>query len=234
MPHVLSDAEWKLVIDNRKASAIFRMALIKDNSGISSTFTVDPDADTLTMAGGGSFVNLVNGCRVTVSSSGTIPGGLPTSTTLRVIQASGSTCKLCLESTFDRVAKTGTPINISGAGSGTHTITELTLNIQFDPYPEQWVRYEASYGTSGRQSFTLADAVLPVTIGGIVATPEITAVFTPDTTFTYRQVLIIRGGSATAGDTSGVLSDADDSGTTNTVQGMLGKNIKYKMQNRAA
>ncbi len=233
MAYDLSDVEWKLIIDNRKASATFRMALIKDNNGVSSTFTVDASANTLTMAGGGSFVNFVNGCRISgLSSSGSLPGGLLTSTPYRVINASGSSCQLCLESTFNRTTKAGTPIDITSTGTGTHTITEALLDLQFDPYPEQWVRYEASYGTSGRQTFTLADAVLPATIGGIVATPEVTLMFTPDVTFTYRQVLIIRGGTATAGDTTGTLSDADDPGTTQTVEGGLGRNIKYKMQNR--
>jgi len=233
MPNVISDAEWKTIIDNRVASATFRMALIKDNNGISSTFTADAGADTITTAGGGSFVNLVNGCRVTLTTSGSFPGGLAGSTQYRVINASGASCQLCLESTFDRTTKSGTPINITSAGSGTHTLTEAVLNLQFDPYPEQWVRHEASYGTSGRQTFTLSPAVLPTTIGGIVATPEVTNVFTPASPFTYRQVLIIRGGSATAGNTTGTLADADDSGTTQTVS-TVGKNILYKMQNRAA
>jgi len=234
MPHVISDAEWKTIIDNRVAGTTFRMALIKDNNGVSSTFTADAGADTITTAGGGSFVNLVNGCRVTLTTSGSFPGGLAGSTQYRVINASGATCQLCLESTFDRTTKSGTPIDISSAGTGTHTITELTLNVRFDPYLEQWVRHEANYGTSGRQTFTLAPAALPATIGGIVETPSITAIFTPDASFTYRQVLIIRGGSANAGDVTGALSDVDDSETTNTVQGGLGKNIKYEMQNRVA
>jgi len=233
MPNVISDQEWKTIIDNRIVSATFRMALIKDNNGISSTFTADAGADTITTAGGGSFVNLVNGCRVTLTTSGSFPGGLAGSTQYRVINASGATCQLCLESTFDRATKSGTPINITSAGSGTHTLTEAVLNLQFDPYLEQWVRYEASYGTSGRQTFTLAPAALPATIGGIVATPEVTNVFTPAAAFTYRQVLIIRGGTATAGDVTGALADADDSGITQTV-GTVGKNILYKMQNRAA
>lgn len=97
----------------RITTSLFHVAL-------STTFTADPSTDIITVAGG-TVPN--TGTAVTVSSSGTLPTGLTAGTRYYVIKLSASTFKLA---TTIANANASTAIDITGAGTGTHTV--VTVN----------------------------------------------------------------------------------------------------------
>jgi hypothetical protein len=78
--------------------------------------TADASTDTLTKVAHG----MATGEFVRVSSSGTLPGGLAAGTTYNVIRTGADTFKLA---TTQPNAFAGTAIDITSAGSGTHTAT---------------------------------------------------------------------------------------------------------------
>lgn len=83
-----------------------------------STFTADAGTDILTH----SNINLMPYTRVQVSTTTTLPGGLAAATNYFVIKVTDTTCKLA---TSYANAVAGTAINITDAGTGTHTINTL-------------------------------------------------------------------------------------------------------------
>lgn len=99
----------------------------------STTFTADAGTDVITIASG-NFYNNPNltsseGRAVTVSSSGTLPAGLAAATTYFLIGVTATTYKLA---TTLANAIAGTAIDITDAGSGTHTITSVNIgDIKF-------------------------------------------------------------------------------------------------------
>jgi hypothetical protein len=97
----------------KKGVALFATAL-------SSSFTADASSDTCTLTGGGSIQ--ATGIAVTLSTTGSLPSGLSTSTVYYLIQVSSSTFKLA---TTLANAMSGTQIDITSAGSGTHTVTTV-------------------------------------------------------------------------------------------------------------
>ena len=83
-----------------------------------STFTADASTDVCTHTN----INLFPYTRVQVSSTTTLPAGLSAATDYYVIKVSDLTCKLA---TSYANAVAGTAINITDAGTGTHTINTL-------------------------------------------------------------------------------------------------------------
>lgn len=83
-----------------------------------STFTADAGTDVLTH----SNINLMPYTRVQVSTTTTLPAGLSAATNYYVIKVSDLTCKLA---TSYANAVAGTAIDITSAGTGTHTINTL-------------------------------------------------------------------------------------------------------------
>lgn len=91
--------------------------------GQSDTFTADAGTDLLTFTSSANFPsNLLVGTRVRLTTTTTLPGGLATATDYYVIRVSDTTCKLA---TSYANALAGTAIDISSAGTGTHTMTWL-------------------------------------------------------------------------------------------------------------
>jgi len=82
-----------------------------------STFTADAGTNELTVA---SNSTLFTGAAVTVASTTTLPAGLSAATTYYVIRSSATVVKLASSLAN---AHAGTAIDITSAGSGTHTIT---------------------------------------------------------------------------------------------------------------
>jgi hypothetical protein len=96
-----------------------------------ATFTADAATDALTLAAGAKVAALGGGVRV--ASSGALPAGLAAATTYYVAIAGGGAIKLA---TTLANARAGTAIDITSAGSGTHTLTyfdepRYTLNGSF-------------------------------------------------------------------------------------------------------
>jgi len=83
-----------------------------------STFTADAGTDTCTH----SNINLMPYTRVQLTTTTTLPGGLALATDYYVIKVSDTTCRFA---TSYANAVAGTQINITDAGTGTHTINTL-------------------------------------------------------------------------------------------------------------
>lgn len=91
--------------------------------GQSDTFTADAGTDTCTWTSTANIPsNILTGTRVRLTTTTTLPGGLATATDYYVIRASDTTFELA---TSYANAIAGTQINITDAGTGTHTATWL-------------------------------------------------------------------------------------------------------------
>jgi len=91
--------------------------------GQSDTFTADAGTDVCTYTSTASVPsNILTGTRVRLTTTTTLPAGLATATDYYVIRVSDTTFKLA---TSYANAVAGTAINITDAGTGTHTVTWL-------------------------------------------------------------------------------------------------------------
>lgn len=91
--------------------------------GQSDTFTADAGTDVCTWTSTANIPsNVLTGTRVRLTTTTTLPGGLATATDYYVIKVSDTTFKLA---TSFANATAGTAINITDAGTGTHTVTWL-------------------------------------------------------------------------------------------------------------
>lgn len=141
--------------------------------GQSDTFTADAGSDLCTWTSTANIPsNILTGTRVRLTTTTTLPGGLATATDYYVIKMSDTTFKLA---TSYNNSVAGTAINITDAGTGTHTVTWLLprytngagLNAMFfNPAatalgaatPNLSLGYTNSTGTASRATPT----VLPV------------------------------------------------------------------------
>lgn len=91
--------------------------------GQSATFTADAGTDVCTYTSTTSYPsNILTGTRVRLTTSGTLPAGLALATDYYVIRISDTTYELC---TSYANAVAGTQVNITDAGTGTHTMSWL-------------------------------------------------------------------------------------------------------------
>lgn len=91
--------------------------------GFSDTFTADAGTDVITWTSTTNKPsNILTGTRVQLTTTTTLPGGLATATDYYVIKVTDETCKLA---TSYANAVAGTAINITDAGTGTHTMSRL-------------------------------------------------------------------------------------------------------------
>lgn len=91
--------------------------------GQSDTFTADAGTDLCTWTSSANIPsNLLTGTRVRLTTTTTLPGGLATATDYYFIRMSDTTFELA---TTYANSLTGTQINITDAGTGTHTVTWL-------------------------------------------------------------------------------------------------------------
>lgn len=91
--------------------------------GQSDTFTADAGTDVCTFTSTANIPsNLITGTRMQLTTTTTLPGGLATATDYYFIKVSDSTFKLA---TSYANAIAGTQIDITSAGTGTHTATWL-------------------------------------------------------------------------------------------------------------
>ena len=91
--------------------------------GQSDTFTADAGTDVCTWTSTANIPsNILTGTRVRLTTTTTLPGGLATATDYYVIKVSDTTFKLA---TSYANAVAGTAIDITDAGTGTHTVTWL-------------------------------------------------------------------------------------------------------------
>lgn len=91
--------------------------------GQTDNFTADAGSDLCTWTSAANFPsNILTGTRVRLTSSGTLPAGLALATDYYVIRVSDTTFELA--SSFAN-AVAGTQIDITSAGTGTHTVNWL-------------------------------------------------------------------------------------------------------------
>lgn len=91
--------------------------------GQSDTFTADASTDTCTWTSTANIPsNILTGTRVRFTTSGTLPAGLSLATDYYIIRVTDTTFKVA---TSYANAVAGTAINITDAGTGTHTTTWL-------------------------------------------------------------------------------------------------------------
>lgn len=91
--------------------------------GQSDTFTADAGTDVCTWTSTANIPsNILTGTRVRLTTTTTLPAGLATATDYYVIKVSDTTFKLA---TSYANAVAGTEINITNAGTGTHTVNWL-------------------------------------------------------------------------------------------------------------
>lgn len=91
--------------------------------GQSDTFTADAGTDLCTWTSTANIPsNILTGTRVRLTTTTTLPGGLATATDYYVIKMSDTTFELA---TSYANAIAGTQVNITDAGTGTHTVTWL-------------------------------------------------------------------------------------------------------------
>lgn len=91
--------------------------------GYGDTFTADASTDIITMTSTTNIPsNILTGTRVRLTTTTTLPGGLALATDYYVIKVTDSTFKLA---TSYANAVAGTAINITDAGTGTHTMSRL-------------------------------------------------------------------------------------------------------------
>jgi hypothetical protein len=96
---------------------------VTNTLGQSDTFTADASTDVITFTSTASNPsNLLTGTRMRLTTTTTLPAGLATATDYYYIRVSDSTGKLA---TSYANAIAGTAINITDAGTGTHTSTWL-------------------------------------------------------------------------------------------------------------
>lgn len=88
-------------------------------TAVSSTFTADAGTDVCTTPSG---IVPFTDTAVTLTTTGTLPAGLATSTIYFIIKVSANTFKLA---TTIANAEAGTAINITDAGTGTHTVATV-------------------------------------------------------------------------------------------------------------
>lgn len=212
MAFIKTNAERKAALDKIHSGSTFYGALIDDDLS-SYAFTANSSSDLLSVTGH----DFVNGVRVQVSNTGgSLPGGLSAGVTYYVIGVSGNDFQLS-------ATKGGSAINLTSNGSGTNTVTEQTPDAT--DAIDVWVRHESDYDGSGRQSLTIGSA----TEANPAIIPTATATFDPATGITYRYFVVIRDGSGTAGDDSGILLGYEDFGSTQTVNA-TGKPFEYTPQ----
>jgi hypothetical protein len=199
MPQTWEDAKDALNRLYKYPNAVFYMALFSDTTLVTTNFTA-ATTDIITPASG----NLIAGCRVQASSSGTLPPPLAAGTDYYIVGSAGS---LKLAANFN-----GTAIDITGTGSGTHTLAEQVPN-KFAPLAV-WVRHEVNYQGSGRQLVSWANAAIQEDFtNNRVFLDGQYYVFNPtNNDLAYRWRGLICDGTATRGDATGRMRDVKDSG----------------------
>lgn len=207
MVKILTDMAAELE-DDYSALDTFRIILIADSRS-AYTFTVNTGTEVVTTSSNHDY--LVN-TRVRVSSTGTLPSPLAAGQDYLIATTPGSNT-LTLKTTA------GAAIDLTTTGSGTHTITDVAPDKRTSSIAE-WVRKEvADYdGLAGRPNWVPVSATIDESTG-VVTIQASTSVDNSagSTGISFNFGLLIKGGSATRGNTTGEVSDYYDFGTTQLI-----------------
>lgn len=141
--------------------------------GFGDTFTADAGTDIITMTSTANIPsNILTGTRVRLTTTTTLPAGLATATDYYVIKVTDSTFKLA---TSYANAIAGTAINITDAGTGTHTMSRLLprytngagvqaiiFNSNATPLGAAVPNLSLGYTNSGQTASRATPTVLPI------------------------------------------------------------------------
>lgn len=111
-------------------------------SSQTTTFTADASTDLITWALNQSAGDLPNFCAMMLTTTGTLPAGLSTGTVYFYSQSGATnTGKVCSSAAS---ARSGTGIDITSAGSGTHTLQVVTTFTVDDVTRDEIVLYQSA------------------------------------------------------------------------------------------
>ena len=173
--------------------------------GQSDTFTADAGTDVCTYTSTANFPsNILTGTRVRLTTTTTLPAGLSLATDYYVIRLSDTTFKLAT-SYANAVAET--PIDITSAGTGTHTISWLLprytngagvqaifFNSNATPLGAATPNLSLGYTNSSQTTSRATPTVLPI---GKTACPNSQILYTGATgTGKYNYTVPLQGGDA--------------------------------------
>lgn len=173
--------------------------------GQSDTFTADAGTDTCTYTSTANIPsNILTGTRVRLTTTTTLPAGLATATDYYVIRLSDTTFRLA---TSYANAIAGTQINITDAGTGTHTITWLLprytngagvqaimFNSNATPLGAATPNLSLGYTNSAQVTSRATPTVLPI---GKTACPNSQILYTGATgTGKYNYQMPLQGGDS--------------------------------------
>ncbi len=176
------------------------------------TFTVDTSTDVFTATGH----TYINGQRVRVSQSGgALPSPLVANTDYYVRDAATNTFKLALTSG-------GTAIDITTAGSGTLTVTDVALNNRVELTAEFVLKEIASYyGLTNRPAVAITEDPVFYTDAGIDYYRILHSMAIDNTAgagdLVFNQIALIRGGTNAQGNTTGTVAAFTDLLSTKTI-----------------
>lgn len=110
-----------IIAPNDTISNIVSFSLDPNSAADSNNFTADAGTDIITLSAGSWLADNVP---VTLTTTGTLPGGLSTSTVYWLVNTSGGTSGQL------SATEGGSAIDITSAGTGTHTITRDTTTAE--------------------------------------------------------------------------------------------------------
>jgi hypothetical protein len=175
-------------------------------------FSVNTGTDVFTATGH----TYINGQRVRQSQSGgALPSPLVANTDTYIRDAATNTFKLALTSG-------GAAIDITTAGSGTLTVTDVALNNRVELTAE-FIRKEIPdyYGLTNRPAVTPSTDPVFYTESGIDYYRILTSVAIDNTLgvgdLVFNQVALIRGGTSSQGNTTGTVAAFTDLLSTKTI-----------------
>lgn len=143
---------------------------------------------------------LVNGNKVVLTTTTTLPAGLALATVYYVVQATTNTFKLSIEPGTE-----GKPVDITGTGTGTHTFTMHDIGNTI--FVKDFNHAILTYDTDGG-----GDAALTVKFQGSISEtePDFSAAQSPSNQWDYIQVIDLEDQSTIDGDTGIAVATADD------------------------
>jgi len=176
-----------------------KLYTVLDGIGIKTATFTAATTDIITANAHG----LVNGNKVVLTTTTTLPAGLALATVYYVVQKTTNTFKLSASSGTD-----GTPVDITDTGTGTHTFTmhDIGNNIYVRDFKNAILTFDTDGG---------GDAALTVKFQGSVAedAPDFSAAQSPTNQWDYIEVVDLEDGAAIDGDTGIAVATADDNRT---------------------
>lgn len=141
-------------------------------SGNTRTFTADAATDICTASGSIEANNLYDGMAVYFTSTGTLPAGLSLNTVYFLIQVSATTFKVASSYKNAVGSAAGTAINITDAGTGTHTIRPIVIGTIRIIIRDPASGYYYQIDSNGRVWFIPAGATAYLLLNAAIESPS--------------------------------------------------------------